>query len=245
MGGAAGSIVVFAAETGFGGLALTRQRQVRFHCATSALAVVRTKRVVDGSMQVGGFLEILALGRRLATMFVEDLGHHLHERREDRIARRGRDGAMEADVVHEERLRVVHRRVHAGDLLGDRRQLIAGGTLGSQSGDADLEDAARFEHLVAREPVQRREEAERLAAEGRWAAADERARAVARLHDTHGRQRTQAGADAGPTHADAQREFALGWQPGSGAEVTALDQLTDVTDDELCGDTLERFLGGL
>ena len=115
----------------------------------------------------------------------------------------------------------------------------------ASAGDADLEDAARLEHLVAREAVQRGEEAERLAAEHRRSATDERAGAVARLDDAHGRQRAQARPDAGTADPDPQGQFALGRQAIARAQFAALDELADVTDDKLGGNPLERFLGGL
>ena len=135
---------------------------------------------------------------------------------------------MEADVVAQERQRIVERGEEAGHLLGDRREVLAGGALGGQAGDADFEHAARLEHLVAREAVQRGEKTERLAVERRRPAADERAGAVTRLDDAHRRQRAQAGAHARPADADLLRQLALGGQTIAGLQPALVDQTPDV-----------------
>ena len=59
--------------------------------------------------------------------------------------------------------RILHRREHAGDFLGQRRDLIRGRALGGQAGRADFEDAPRLVHLFAGEAVERGEKAQRLA----------------------------------------------------------------------------------
>src|SRR5690606_8147302 len=134
-------------------------------------------------------------------------------------------------------------RVHPRDLFGDAGELVARGALGSQAGHANLEDAPRLEHLVAGESVQRRQEAQWLAAERGRAATDERARAMTRLHHAHGRQRAQPRPHAGAAHPDLLRELPLRWKASSGAEVAPLDELADVTHHQLCRQTFERFLG--
>jgi hypothetical protein len=78
-------------------------------------------------------------------------------------------------------VRIVERREHAGHFFGNRRDVIVGGALGRQARNADLQCAPCFEHLVAREAVQRGKEAERLAAERRRPIRDERSGAVSRL----------------------------------------------------------------
>ena len=52
-----------------------------------------------------------------------------------------------------------------GHFFGERRDLFGGGALGGEPGRADLEDAPRLVHLVAGEPVQRGEEAQRVGVE--------------------------------------------------------------------------------
>jgi hypothetical protein len=69
-----------------------------------------------------------------------------------------RDGAVEGDVVDEEGERLIERGEHPGHLLGDGREVLAGGALGGQAHGADLQHAARLEHLFLGEPVQRRHE---------------------------------------------------------------------------------------
>ena len=103
-----------------------------------------------------------------------------------------RHRAVEPDVVDQERLRVVERREHARDFLGDGRDLLVGGTLGRERRHADFERAARLEHLVAREAVQRRQKTQRLAAERRGTVGDEGAGAVPRLQHAD-RRRAIAG----------------------------------------------------
>ena len=114
--------------------------------------------------------------RGVAAPLVIQRRHHLDQRRHDRIARRRRDAAMEVDVVHQEHARILERGEQAGDLVGQRRELIGRRAFGRETGRADLEDAARLVHLLAREAVQRRLEAERFGAERRRAVGDVGAR---------------------------------------------------------------------
>ena len=125
----------------------------------------------------------------------------------------------------------LHRRKQARDFFGERRELLGRRALGRQTGGADFEDAPRLVHLFAREPVQRREKAERLAAERRRAFGDVGARSVARLDDAHRRERAQAGAHGRTAHADLEREVALGRQTIAGPERSALDEPAHVRDD--------------
>ncbi len=107
-------------------------------------------------------------------------------------------------------LRVVEAGEHPGDLIGHRRDVIAAGTFGRQAGGADLEDAAHLVHLVAREAVERRQEAQRLAAQARWAIGDEGARTAARSNHAQRGQRAQPGAHRRPAHAEVRGQLALG-----------------------------------
>src|SRR6187401_3317101 len=109
--------------------------------------------------------------------------------------------------MNQERLRIVERGEHSCDFFRDCGDLIVGGAFRGEARDANLERAPRLEHLVARESVEGRQEAERLAAEGWRAIGDERAGAMARLQDADGRQGTQAGAHARPADAELYREL--------------------------------------
>ena len=117
------------------------------------------------------------------------------------------------------------------DFLGERGDLLGGGALGREPGGADLEDAARLVHLVAREAVERGEETQRIGVERRRAVGNVGARAVPRSHDAHGRERPQPGANRRPADANLRGEIAFGRQAIAGLERAALDELADVGHD--------------
>jgi hypothetical protein len=118
--------------------------------------------------------------------------------------------------------------------------VLACGAFGGKAGDADFEDAARFEHFVARKSVQRGEETERLAAEHRRTAADEGAGAVTRLDDTHRGQRAKAGTHAGAADPNLHGKLAFGWKTVAWFELALVDQAADVRDHQFCGDPIKR-----
>jgi hypothetical protein len=138
-----------------------------------------------------------------------------------------------AAIVHEEAERILHGREQARDLLRQRRQLIGRRPLGRQARGADLENPARFVHLLAGEAVQRGEEAQRLAAERRRPVGDVRPRSVARLNDAHRGERAKPGPHRRPAHADTGGKIALGRQAVARPERAALDQRADVRHDLL------------
>ena len=134
------------------------------HHAPRAVHVPRADRLIDLPMGVGGVAQIPidgAFGRGAATLVVQRRDH-FDERRDDGIARRGGDAAVEIDVVHEEDLPFGERREEARHLVGERGQVIGGRAFGGQTGRADLENPPRFVDIVHGELVQRGEEAERL-----------------------------------------------------------------------------------
>ena len=137
----------------FGGLPLLGDDEVLVHHLARALDVADAQRVVDRAVHLGRFAQVAGPARGLATLLVEERRDHLDERREYRISGRSGDRPMKADVVAKERVRLFERRVHAGDLLGDAGEMLAGGALGGEAGDADFEHAPRFEHFVARKSV--------------------------------------------------------------------------------------------
>ena len=128
-----------------------------------------------------------------------------------------------------------------GDFFGDGGDLLVAGALGGKARDADFERAARFEHLVAREPVERREEAERLAAERRRPVGDERAGAVTRLQDANRRQRSQAGPHARTADPELHGQLTFRRQPIAGPQLAALDQAPHVLDDDFRRDAFGWF----
>ena len=148
------------------------------------------------------------------------------------------DGAVEADVVDEERLRILQRREHSGHLFRHGGQVVAGGALGGEPGRRDLEHAPGVEHVVAREAVQRGHQAEGPGRELRRSGGDEAARAVARFDDAHRGQRAQAGADGGPADLDLERQLPFRRQAVAGLELTGLDEPLDVGDDAFGGQRL-------
>ena len=68
---------------------------------------------------------------------------------------------MEADVVDEVLLGVVHGGVHFGDFFGELGDVVAGGSLGGEAGDVGFDDEARLEHLPGQKPVEGAEHGER------------------------------------------------------------------------------------
>ena len=83
----------------FGGLPLLGHDEVLVHHLARALDVADAQRIVDGAVHLGRFAQVAGAAGGLAALLVEERGDHLDERRENRIAGRGGDGAMEADVV--------------------------------------------------------------------------------------------------------------------------------------------------
>ena len=156
------------------GLVRPRAQQVFAHQAPRALGVLGADRLIDVAVRVGGVAEVAidgALGGH-AALLVEQRGDHLDQRRDDRIAGGGGDAAVEVDVVHEKHLPLGHRREQAGDLVGQRRELIGRGALGGEAGGADLQNPPRLVDVVHRELVQRGEKAERFDAERRRTVGD-------------------------------------------------------------------------
>src|SRR6266540_1563959 len=209
-----------------------RPEQVFVHRRSRALDIPRPYLQINASMHVGRVLEI-AIGRSLrcfTALFIEEARNHVHERRDDRIARCRRDDAMKVDVVHQEHLRFVERGQEAGDRLLERGELVCGRALGGETRCLDLENTARFVHLLVRDAMERSEKTERLAAKRRRPRRNESAGAVTRLHHTHGREGMQPGADGWPADADLRREVSLGRKPIAGLEHAALNERADVRD---------------
>ena len=143
----------------------------------------------------------------------------------------------------QERLRVVERREHAGDLFRDGGDVLVVRPLGGKTRDADLERAPRLEHLVAREAVKRGEETQRLAAERRRAVGDEGAGAMPGLEDANRGERTQTGANAWPADTQLDGQLALGGQTIAGAQFAPLDQAAHMLHHDFCGDAVGGFHG--
>ena len=104
-----------------------------------------------------------------------------------------------------------------GDLIGDRGQVGVGRAIGGESRDADFERAPRFEHLAAREPMERREETERFTVEDRRAVGDEGAGTVPNDDHTLGGERLEPGADGRATDAEGSDQFTFGRQAAARA----------------------------
>ena len=189
--GSIGRRCAAVAQRRFERLRLLRDREMLAHRRAGALRIVRPDGVVDGPVQMSRFLQIAPVLRRLAPLLVEQGGHHLHERRENRIARGFGHRTVEADVVDQEGLRIVERGKHAGDLLRDGGDLLVVRTFGGKTRHPHFERTPRLEHLVAREAVERGEKTQRLAAERRRAIGDEGAGAVPGLKDADRCKRTQ------------------------------------------------------
>ena len=80
-------------------------------CASATIALADG--LIDAPVHLRGGPSIARVAGGLPPQLVEDRRHHLDNRRENRIARRGADRAMKPDVVQQKRLRVVERREHA------------------------------------------------------------------------------------------------------------------------------------
>ncbi|OLB61959.1 MAG: hypothetical protein AUI11_07465 [Acidobacteria bacterium 13_2_20CM_2_66_4] len=135
---------------------------------------------------------------------------------------------MEIDIVDEEPLRLLHHREQARDFVGHRRELFGRRALGGEAGGADLEHAARLVHVLAREAVKRREEAQRLGRERGRPVRDVGARSLPRSHDAHRGEGVESGADRRPADANLHGEVALGGQPVAGAQRAAVDEAAHV-----------------
>jgi len=195
--------------------------------------IVRADGVVDVSVNDRRLAQV-APARQLPPALLEvERRDHLYERRENRVARGHRHRAVEADVVHQERLRVVDGREHPRHFLGHRGDLIAAGALGRQACHADLERPPRLEHLLRGETVQRRQQAQRPAVELRRSVRDVGARAMTRLHHAHGRQRPEAGAHTRTADADALCELTLRGKSIAGSQFGPLDPAADVIHHQL------------
>ena len=62
---------------------------------------------------------------------------------------------MEIDVVDQEQLPLGERREEAGDLVGERGEMIGRGAFGGEAGRADLEDTPRLVDIVDGDLVER------------------------------------------------------------------------------------------
>ena len=203
------------------------------HGASRALHVVRPDGLIDLPVRVGGVAHVAidrAFRGRPPALVVER-GDHLDERRDNRVARRGRDAAMEVDVVHEKHLTVGQRREQARDFVGKRGEMLRRRTLGGEARGADLENAARLEDIVAGELVERGEKTQSFDAE-RWrSVGDVSARAAPRADDAEGGERPQTRAHRRPADADVVGEVALRRQASAGLQAAVIDEVADVGDD--------------
>ena len=217
--------------------------EVVVHRAARRLRVARADGLVDAAVRLGRVVQVAvggALGG-LAPPFVVEGRHHLDQRGDDRVPGGGCDGAVKIDVVPQEPLRVFHRREQARHLLGHCRHLLRGRAVSREPGCADLEDAPRFVHVLAREAVQGGEETQRLAAQHRGPIRDVGPRSVPRSYDAHGSQRAESRANGRTAHADLHREIALGGETIPGTQFAANDQPAHVRD-HLLGTAFDGFV---
>ena len=205
--------------------------EMLLHNLAGVGGVVGADGAVDLAMHLGGLFEALGALNGLAAAFVEVGGDGLHEGAEDGVAGGTCDGAVEADVVDEVLLRVVEGGVHLGDFFGELGEVLVGGALGGEGGEAGLEDEAGLEHLPREEAVESSEDGEGTGIEGGWAARDEGAGSVTAFEDAHGGEEADAGAEAGAGDFELAGEFALGREAVAGVDLTAADEGADVLDD--------------
>ena len=131
----------------------------------------------------------------------------------------------------QERLRVRHRREHAGDGIGHGEAVFGRRATGRQPRGHHLEGRAPLEHVLGREVVQRREQPERLAVEHRRPVLDEGPRAAAGTEHAYGLEGLERGTDTGPADAEFGGHFALGGQAVPRPEVALLNQPVQVARD--------------
>jgi hypothetical protein len=131
---------------------------------------------------------------------------------------------VERDVVDQELARIADRRVHAGDRVRDRGQVLGLRALGRHPDHFHFERAARLEHLAQRHAVERGEEPERFGVEHRRPRRDERPGAAPA--DQHALRDERLNARAHARAADAQffRQLALGAQPAARRQPAVQDQ---------------------
>ena len=220
-------------------LILARLDQMRAHQRAGVLGMSLADGVEDPLVHARRVFQVPEAGARdhAPPPLVIEHRHHLDQRRDDRIARRRGDRPVEVDVVHEKAVRIGQRREHPPHLHPDGLDLCRRGPLGGEARGADLEDAPRLVHLLARKPVQRGEKAQRFAAERRRTVRNIRARPAPRLDDANRRQGLEPGTDGRAAHADVHRQLTLGRQAIAGAQGTALDARANVAHD-LVGDCL-------
>ena len=193
--------------------------------------VVGADGAVDLAVHLGGFFEVDGVCDGLAAVLVEIGGDGLHEGAEDGVAGSSSDGAVKAYVVDEVLLGVFESGVHLGDLFGEFGDVLVGGTLGGEGGDAGLEDEAGLEHLPGKEAVEGSEDREGAGVEGGWARGDEGSGAVTALEDAHGGEEADAGAEAGTADLELAGEITLGRETVARLDLTFGDEGTDVFDD--------------
>ncbi len=161
----------------------------------------------------------------LLPLVVEEVGHHFHDRGEQGIPRRRRDRAMELDVVEEKPVDVIGGSEHLHHFLGDRRQFVAAGALGSQPREIDLDRPPGLEELGPRDSVDGGKERKWVHVEERWTICDEGPCTSAGFNHADGSECLQSGTDARSADTDQFNEFPFRWELVSRAELTALDEL--------------------
>ena len=124
-----------------------------FIVAGARVDVARANRLIDLAVRIGGVAQVAidgAFGRSRGAARSTAAATISTSDGDDRVARRRGDAAVEVDVVDQEHLPLGERREQAGDLVGQRRQLIGRRALGRQAGGADLENAPRLVDVVDR-----------------------------------------------------------------------------------------------
>ena len=101
-------------------------------------------------------------------------------------------------------------------------------TLGGQCGEMALKNDASLKHLPGLKTVQRAHQAERCLAKLGRAVGDKGSNAMADLHHAHGREVSDAGAQAGAADFERAGELALRRNFVAGLQRSILDEGTDV-----------------
>src|SRR4029079_9283181 len=112
-------------------------------------------------------------------------GDHLHNCRECRITRCGRDCTMKCNVVNEKLLWMLERCKHGRNLFRHAGELFTSRAFGSESGSSDFENRPGFKHVLKTETVKLGEQTQRFTVERRRPIDNESACSLARLQHTH------------------------------------------------------------
>ena len=204
--------------------------EVLLHEAARIGGPAGADRAVDFAVHLGGFAEVDGALDGFATLVVHGGGDGFHDGGEDGISGGLGDDAMEEHIVYEVLGGIFKGGKHLGDFLREQRVMLFSSALGGQGCETALKQDAGLEHLPGLKAVERAHEAERGFADVGRSIGYEGADAVANLHDAHGGEIADAGAEAGAADLEVAGELALGREFVAGLERATFNQGANVVD---------------